>query len=61
MIAWGGTPFGAAVGGLLAEHIDIRTTYLIMALGLGLSTLLAWFSPLRVSTTHAATLAEPTA
>jgi MFS family permease len=59
MIAYGGTPFGAAVGGVLAEHTDIRTTYLIMAIGVSLSALLAWFSPLRVSTTRASSLAEP--
>jgi hypothetical protein len=47
MIAWGGTPFGAALGGVLAEYTDIRTTFVIMALGVGASAVLAWFSPLR--------------
>ena len=47
MIAWGGTPFGAAVGGLLAQTTTIRTTYLILSVGVGLSTLAGWFSPLR--------------
>lgn len=47
MIAWGGTPFGAALGGLLAEYLNIRTAYLIMAMGIGLSLLIGWFSPLR--------------
>ncbi|MFL5690999.1 MAG: MFS transporter [Ktedonobacteraceae bacterium] len=50
MIAWGGTPFGAAVGGLLAQVTTIRTTYLILAAGIALSTLLGWFSPLRQRT-----------
>ncbi len=50
MIAWGGAPFGAAVGGLLAEEFTIRTTYLIMAVGVGLSAILGWFSPLRERT-----------
>jgi MFS family permease len=47
MIAWGGTPFGAAVGGLLAQWTTIRTTYLVMAVGVALSIVLGWFSPLR--------------
>jgi MFS family permease len=47
MIAWGGTPFGAAVGGLLAQWTTIRTTYLVMAIGVALSIVLGWFSPLR--------------
>jgi MFS family permease len=47
MIAWGGTPFGAALGGLVAEFVDIRTTYIVMAVGVTLSVLLGWFSPLR--------------
>jgi hypothetical protein len=47
MIAWGGTPFGAALGGLLAEYLNIRSAYLIMAMGIGLSLLIGWFSPLR--------------
>ncbi|MDQ3247741.1 MAG: ferrous iron transporter B, partial [Chloroflexota bacterium] len=47
MIAWGGAPFGAAVGGLLAEALDIRTAYLIMAIGVAVSAVLGWFSPLR--------------
>jgi Na+/melibiose symporter-like transporter len=50
MIAWGGTPFGAAVGGLLAQATTIRTTYLILAAGIALSTLVGWFSPLRERT-----------
>lgn len=47
MIAWGGSPFGALVGGLLAESFDIRTTYLLVATGIALSAVLGWFSPLR--------------
>jgi MFS family permease len=50
MIAWGGTPFGAALGGLLAQATTVRTTYLILAVGIALSTLLGWFSPLRQRT-----------
>lgn len=47
MIAWGGSPFGAAVGGILAEALDIRTAYLVMTLGVTVSVILGWFSPLR--------------
>ncbi len=50
MIAWGGTPFGAAVGGLLAQTTTVRTTYLILSIGVGLSTVVGWFSPLRERT-----------
>ncbi|MFV9504810.1 MAG: MFS transporter [Oscillochloridaceae bacterium umkhey_bin13] len=47
MLAWGGQPFGAALGGLLADLLDIRLALLIMASGVALS---AWYglrSPLR--------------
>ena len=47
MIAWGGSPFGAAVGGIFAENMDIRTAYLLMTVGVAISALLGWFSPLR--------------
>ena len=50
MIAWGGTPFGAAIGGLLAQATTIRITYCIMAGGITLSALIGWFSPLRERT-----------
>jgi MFS family permease len=47
MIAWGGTPFGAAVGGLLAEATDIRTTFFVMSVLMTLLAVLGWYSPLR--------------
>jgi MFS family permease len=47
MIAWGGTPFGAMIGGIIAEGITIRLTYLFMAVGITLSLVVGWFSPLR--------------
>jgi MFS family permease len=49
MIAWGGMPFGAAVGGALAEVTSIQTTYLVMAVGVAISAVMGWFSPLRSS------------
>ncbi len=50
MIAWGGMPFGAACAGALAQYFSIRTTLFVIALGVGLSTLVGWLSPLREST-----------
>jgi MFS family permease len=47
MIAWGGQPFGAAAGGALAEARDVRTALMIVAIGVGVSTIYGWFSPLR--------------
>lgn len=47
MIAWGGAPFGAIVGGALAEVFDIRVAYAIMASGVVFSVIGGWFSPLR--------------
>jgi MFS family permease len=47
MIAWGGAPFGAVIGGTLAEFFDIRIAYAIMAVGVLVSAILGWFSPLR--------------
>jgi predicted MFS family arabinose efflux permease len=47
MIALGGTPFGALVGGVLAEALPVRTAILIGGLGVATSAVLAWFSPLR--------------
>jgi MFS family permease len=47
MIAWGGQPFGAAIGGILTEAFDIRVALLLVAVGVGISALAGWFSPLR--------------
>jgi len=47
MVAWGGTPFGAALGGLLAEWLDIRVALLIMMTGAVVSAVVGWWSPLR--------------
>jgi predicted MFS family arabinose efflux permease len=47
MIAWGGQPFGAAIGGLLADHLSVQHTYLVMAIGVATSTVIAWSSALR--------------
>lgn len=47
MVAWGGQPFGAAVGGALAEAFDVRVALLLVAGGVALSAVYGWFSPLR--------------
>lgn len=46
MIAWGGTPFGALIGGVVAETAGVRAAYLTLAVPvvIGLAVLLA--SPL---------------
>ena len=53
MIAWGGTPFGAAVGGLLAQFTNIRVAYIIMAAGVAISAIAGWLSPLRNTSSYA--------
>ncbi|KQS65729.1 MFS transporter [Modestobacter sp. Leaf380] len=47
MIAWGGAPVGALAGGVLATVTDVRTAYLLAALGVATSAVLAARSPLR--------------
>jgi predicted MFS family arabinose efflux permease len=47
MIAWGGTPFGAMIGGLLVELATVRSAYLLMALPVTVAAIIGWFSPLR--------------
>jgi len=50
MVAWGGIPFGAAVGGVLAQTTTIRAAYLIMATGVAFGVVVGGFSPLRERT-----------
>ena len=47
MVAWGGTPFGALLAGLLAEHLDMRLVLLSCVGIAALSALGAWTSSLR--------------
>lgn len=47
MIAWGGQPLGAALGGLLASRLDIRTALLIATAGVAGSLVLGLLGPLR--------------
>ncbi len=47
MIAWGGTPFGAILGGTIASFSEVCLGYLIMEVGVAISAILGWLSPLR--------------
>lgn len=47
MIAWGGQPFGAAVGGLVAEATTVRIAYVVVGMGVVVSAISGWFSSLR--------------
>lgn len=50
MVAWGGQPIGAAIGGIIAQTTTIRITYLIMAIGVAVSIIVGGLSPLRERT-----------
>lgn len=47
LVAWGGQPFGAAVGGLVAEATTVRIAYLVVGMGVVVSAVAGWFSSLR--------------
>jgi hypothetical protein len=49
MIAWGGTPFGAIAGGIIAEQASVRAAIATVAIGVAASAALAWLTPLRTS------------
>lgn len=53
MIAAGGLPLGAAIGGVIAEYTSIRVSFLIMAFGVAASAGYAWSSALRTVDTAA--------
>lgn len=42
MISWGGQPFGAATGAVLAGAFTVRTAYLVAAAAMATSALAAW-------------------
>jgi len=42
-VVWGGAPIGAAIGGLLASHLGIRSVFLVMSLAVLASLLLCAF------------------
>lgn len=47
LVAWGGSPFGAALGGAIAGVTSVRAAYLLMALGVGLSAVAGFLFALR--------------
>ena len=47
MLAWGGTPFGALLGGLSADAYGVRVAYLLLAVPAVLSVALVYASPVR--------------
>ncbi|MET7467918.1 MFS transporter [Micromonospora sp. NPDC005686] len=47
MLAWGGTPFGALIGGLAADTFGVRVAYLMLAVPVVLSLALVVTSPVR--------------
>jgi hypothetical protein len=47
MIAWGGTPFGALLGGLVADTAGVRVAYLVLAVPATMSLVLLLASPVR--------------
>jgi MFS family permease len=47
MIAWGGTPFGALLGGTVAELAGVRTAYLTLAVPVTIGLVMLYLSPVR--------------
>lgn len=54
LIAWGGQPFGAALGGVLAESVGVRTALVVASCGVLASALGALVGPLRLTGMDAA-------
>jgi predicted MFS family arabinose efflux permease len=52
---------GAALGGVLADHLTIEATLLVMSIGVGLSALIGCFTTLRSPLTRAQLMASATA
>jgi hypothetical protein len=47
MVSWGGTPFGALLGGLAADAYGVRAAYLLLAVPAAIGLALAVASPVR--------------
>ncbi len=48
-IAWGGQPIGAALGGILAEHLGVRDALLLATAGVAVSLLAGLATTLRTT------------
>jgi MFS family permease len=49
MVAWGGSPFGAAIGGIIAENFGVQNSIAVMVLAVCISAVAGLFSDLRKS------------
>jgi predicted MFS family arabinose efflux permease len=47
MVALGGTPVGALLGGVAADAFGVRETYLVAAIPVVVAAFALWFSPVR--------------
>jgi MFS family permease len=47
MMAWGGTPFGALIGGLTADAYGVRVAYVVLAVPAAISLAIVLASPVR--------------
>lgn len=47
MIAWGGAPFGALLGGISAEVLGVQTTYVLLSVPVLVAAIALWLSPVR--------------
>ena len=47
MIAWGGTPFGALLGGITADLYNVRVAYVMLAVPAAISLSAVLASPVR--------------
>jgi hypothetical protein len=47
MIAWGGSPFGALLGGTVAELAGVRTAYLALVVPVTIGLAVLYLSPVR--------------
>jgi hypothetical protein len=56
MIAWGGQPFGAVLGGIIASTLGVRAALLAGGLGVTMSLILCLAGPLRVPRGRKATV-----
>ena len=59
MIAWGGTPFGALLGGILADAAGVAGALLVMSAGVAVSFLAGVRTPLRRSPFLRELVAQP--
>jgi MFS family permease len=46
MIAWGGTPFGAFLGGVIADHFGVKVAYLALGVPIAVALVVLLLSPL---------------